>query len=135
MRPIRTDFVLRACTLSMRALIALAGALLIIAGRTNAASITAASPSLIDVKTAVAAASEGDTVVVPAGTASWTSCLMITKGVTLIGATTVTNAGTQNPTLNDATIIKDDSPVNTTTSGLIKVTLSPSQAFRLTGFT
>jgi len=135
MRPIRTDFVLRACTLSMRALIALAGALLIIAGRTNAASIIAASPSLIDVKTAVAAASEGDTVVVPAGTASWTSCLMITKGITLIGATTVTNAGTQNPTMNDATIIRDESPVNTTSSGLIKVTLSPSQAFRLTGFT
>jgi len=118
-----------------------AGAFLAIVTQTAAqtkmpATINAASPSLIDVKTAVAAASEGDIVMVPAGTASWTSCLIITKGITLMGATTVTNAGTQNPTVNDATIIKDDSPQNAPSqSGLIQTSLSPSQSFRLTGFT
>ena len=66
---------------------------------------------------------------------TWTSALLITKGITLVGATTVTNAGTQNPTVNDLTIIQDNSPLNTTQSGLIKATLSPSQSFRLTGFT
>ena len=49
-----------------------------------------ASPSYTDVTAAVASASDGDTVMVPAGTASWTSTLTITKGIALIGATTIT---------------------------------------------
>jgi hypothetical protein len=101
----------------------------------GAATINAASAALTDVTTAVAAAVDGDTVIVPAGTASWTSVLTITKGITLQGATTVTNAGTQNPTASDLTVIKDDSPLDTIQSGLIKVDLTPNQSFRLTGFT
>jgi len=58
-------------------------------------TITAASPSLADVKAAIASASPGDTVLVPAGTATWsghvpflssTTDLVLTRGIILIGA-------------------------------------------------
>ena len=48
----------------------LAALLLAISGAAQAASIDARSPSFADVSTAVAAAAKGDTVIVPAGTAS-----------------------------------------------------------------
>lgn len=48
--------------------------------------ITAASPSFADISAAISAASSGDTVRVPAGTATWYSQLNITKGINLIGA-------------------------------------------------
>lgn len=48
--------------------------------------ITAASASFADVSAAVSRAKAGDTVVVPAGTATWSSRLVITKGINLIGA-------------------------------------------------
>jgi hypothetical protein len=101
----------------------------------RAATINARSAALADVSAAIVLAKSGDTVVVPAGTASWTSALLITKGITLVGATTVTNAGTHSPTVKDLTIIKDDSPLNTKESGLIHAEPDPSQSFRLTGFT
>ena len=46
----------------------------------------AASPSLADVRAAVSAAHVGDTIIIPAGTATWTSYLTITKSVSIIGA-------------------------------------------------
>ena len=127
-------FPFRSADLCWKPLVAIAGALLA-THEVNGASINARTPALVDVQAAIALAKEGDTIVVPAGSATWSSALLITKGITLVGATTVTNAGTQNPTVNDLTTIQDNSPVNTTTSGLIKATLSPSQSFRLTGFT
>jgi hypothetical protein len=48
--------------------------------------IRAASPSYADVSAAVSAAVPGDTIIVPAGTATWSSQLVITKSVSLIGA-------------------------------------------------
>src|SRR5207249_10039345 len=66
--------------------------------------INAASPSLVDVTTAIAAAVDGDTVIVPPGTASWTSTLTLTKGITLIGQTTTNPVA---KTANDQTIILD----------------------------
>jgi PKD repeat protein len=53
---------------------------------TNANVITAASPALSDVQAAIGAANPGDTVMVPAGSATWNSNLVITKGIRLIGA-------------------------------------------------
>ena len=47
---------------------------------------TAASTSYAAVSAAVAAASAGDTVIVPAGSSTWTSTLVITKGILLQGA-------------------------------------------------
>jgi len=52
---------------------------------TYAATYKAASASYSDVSAAVFAADSGDTVVVPTGTATWDSPLIITKGLTLMG--------------------------------------------------
>jgi len=75
---------------------------------------------------------DGDTITLPAGTFSWTSSPGITKAITLQGATTVTGAGGPNPTVNDATIVKDDVSRNST---ILSVTISGNRVFRLTGIT
>ena len=54
-------------------------------GRVEATTITAGSPSRIDVITAVSSAVNGDTVIIPAGTSTWTSGLTINKAITLQG--------------------------------------------------
>lgn len=62
---------------------------LAVAGGTSvasAATITASSPSFAHVSAAVSSAVAGDTVVVPMGTATWSSTLSISKGITLKGA-------------------------------------------------
>lgn len=65
-----------------------------------AASITASSCSQSAVSAAVTAAAAGDTVVVPSGTCTWTTKLIITKGLTLKGAgvgnTTITASNGSN---------------------------------------
>jgi hypothetical protein len=104
-------------------------------GKADGAVIKAGSPSFRDVSTAVAAARDGDTVVVPAGTTSWTSTLYITKGLTIQGATTIT--GTRdNPTVNDGTVILDEIPRGTHGhSAIFQATISLGKTFRLSGFT
>src|SRR6476646_6415369 len=88
------------------------GIFLTVLGHTEATVVRAASPSRSDVGTAIATARDGDTVEVPSGTASWTSTLEITKGITIQGATTIT--GTRDdPRVSDATIIVDDVPRGT----------------------
>jgi hypothetical protein len=52
----------------------------------GAGVITAASPSYADVSAAIALANSGDTVIVPAGSATWSQQLVITKAVRIIGA-------------------------------------------------
>ena len=74
-------------------------------GTAQAATVNARSPSFADVSTAVSAAKNGDTVVVPAGTASWTKTLVISKPIWLVGQTTVNYT---NETASDQTIILDD---------------------------
>jgi hypothetical protein len=124
--------------------IALAASLTFGLGALNcaeAATITAASASFVDVSAAINSASDGDTVVVPAGTASWTSTLNITKGITLQGATTITGdhntelAGTH-MSANDQTIIVDNLPRTNGTARIILATgLVSTQKFRITGIT
>src|SRR5438128_702026 len=105
---------------------------LIVPGQARAGvTITARSVSFTDVSSAIALASEGDTVVVPAGTGSWTSSLNITKGITLRGATTVDTSTTLG-TFNDQTIIVDN---GTTWAQTVVIALTPNQVFRMTGFT
>ena len=58
-------------------------------------------------KPVIASARKVITVIVPAGTASWTKTLVISKPITLIGQTTVSYT---NETVNDRTIILDDVP-------------------------
>jgi len=52
----------------------------------EANTIEAKSVSLADVRSAIASARDGDTVTVPAGTATWTSSLNVDKHITLQGA-------------------------------------------------
>jgi len=54
--------------------------------RIKGATIEAKSVSDRDVRAAVQSASDGDTVIVPSGTTSWTTPLEITKNITLQGA-------------------------------------------------
>jgi hypothetical protein len=63
--------------------------------RSYGSTINALSPSYSDVSSAVSSASVGDTVIVPAGSATWSSQLLIQKGITLqgngIGSTVITS--------------------------------------------
>jgi hypothetical protein len=91
---------------------------------------TAASASFADVSAAVSAASAGDTVTVPAGQAVWSDPLVITKGISLVGAgigqTVITSAYASSGGIFDASFFL--------------ITHAPSspesnEAFRLSGFT
>ena len=80
-------------------------------------------------------AHDGDTITLPSGTFSWTQRINITKGITLQGATTIDGAGTSNPTVTDATIIKDNTPRSGSARGIIRITRTGSQLCRITGIT
>jgi hypothetical protein len=101
-------------------------------GDARAAMINAKSASFADVKSAVSQASEGDTVVIPAGTASWTSYLVITKGITLQGQTTTDAVAN---TANDQTIILDDVSRGGGCALISAPALTSSQSCRITGIT
>jgi hypothetical protein len=96
----------------------------------KAATINAASPSLTDVAKAVASARDGDTVIIPAGTASWTLGITVTKSITIQGQTTVNS---DNGTANDQTIILDDMLSN----NIPAIAMSPvkRKTVRVTGIT
>ncbi len=84
----------------------------------SATTRTAASAEYSDVKTQTDAAVAGDTVVIPAGTATWTSTLTITKNITLQGQTLITGDHTNvdgtshlsTMSATDVTVIRDDVP-------------------------
>lgn len=115
-------------------LVVIAGVLLAAAAHeTKGATISARSPALADVQTAISLAKDGDIVAVPAGSAHWTALLTMSKSVTLQGATTISNAGTQNASANDLTTIIDDNTSGK--AGLINVVGTPAQNIRITGFT
>jgi hypothetical protein len=105
-------------------------------GNVNAAVITAKSVAFTDVSAAVGLASDGDIVIVPAGTATWTSSLSITKNITIQGSTTVTGKR-GSFSVNDQTIILDNVPRTglNTAQAAFNVKLSSNQLFRITGFT
>ena len=101
-------------------------------------TIHALSPRYNDIMNAVSQANDGDTVVVPRGTASWTQRLEITKSITLQGQTMTFNAGTANATATDLTIIKDElpRPLPTVETGLFLADMgATNRFFRITGFT
>jgi len=96
----------------------------------QARMINAASPSVTDVRRAIASAADGDTVIVPAGTAAWSSTLTITKGITIQGQTAV-NSDTG--ICNDLTILQDNLPANSI--GFFNCTTNMGQFLRITGIT
>jgi hypothetical protein len=101
-------------------------------GTAQAATINAASPSLVDVTTAIASAVDGDTVIVPAGTASWTSGLIVTKGITLTGQTTTNPVA---KTADDQTIILDDVTRGPGGTPIIWVQGDSGKTYRVSGIT
>src|SRR5438477_5665467 len=115
-----------------RKLSALLAALLFGAsGAAQATIINAASPSYADVSSAVASAVDGDTVIVPSGSATWTSQFVISKAITLIGATTTDSVA---GTAVDATVITADMP-GTTSIPLITINSTAGKSYRISGFT
>lgn len=52
----------------------------------QAATVSARSPSQADVAKAVADANNGDTILIPAGTATWSSTLRVSKWLTFVGS-------------------------------------------------
>ncbi len=108
--------------------ILITGILLTVPTQAEGTTINAQSASLADVTSAIGSASDGDTVVLPVGTASWTSGLTITKGITLLGANA--NPG------DDLTVILDDVTRGAPSQGTaMKVKVSAGQSFRLSGIT
>jgi hypothetical protein len=89
--------------------VTLAAIIMTVGCQVSGATIGAKSASLRDVESAIGSAHEGDTVIVPAGTASWTSTLVITKGITLKGATSI-GGSISSPVVTDETIILDELP-------------------------
>jgi hypothetical protein len=77
---------------------------------------TAASASYADVNAAVSAASRGDTVLVPGGSATWSSPLSLTKGISLKGAgqtsTIITGSGVLIAIAPDATAIANEETIH-----------------------
>ncbi len=90
----------------------------------DAATVGAKSVSFADVSAAVGLAKDGDIVTIPAGTATWTSTLSITKGITLQGAGI------------DTTVIVDSVPINGFgIATVINTTLVAGKSFRVSGLT
>lgn len=108
--------------------------LFLASGVVHAKTVTALSPSLADVSRAISSAADGDTIVVPAGTASWTSSLVITKGITLQGQTTTDSAA---GTAVDKTIIQDNVTRVAGSGGnaLIRVESVLGKTYRISGLT
>jgi hypothetical protein len=107
--------------------------LLTTVGVGRAATIQASSVAYKDVSSAVALAKAGDTVVVPAGTATWTSPLTLSIGINLMGA------GTNSTFITNA--IPKVSPWGLGAEGtglemppLIYVKLAADNPFRVSGF-
>lgn len=93
----------------------------VVAGfRAQAAVINASNGSFTAVSAAVAQASAGDTVLIPAGTNSWPGILTI-SGITLAGQGA------------DKTVILDESPMADNGSPLIQLNANNSQLTRVTG--
>jgi len=91
----------------------------------NAATINATSCSQIDVQAAIDSASNGDTVMVPAGTATWTYCMEIDPMPSII----LQGAGI------DQTIIINEVPRTGWKDSPMWITSEEGSPFRITGFT
>jgi hypothetical protein len=91
--------------------------ILLLAGKSFGATITAATSSYADVNTAVnTTAARGDTVRIPSGSSTWSSTLTITKGVHLVGGsggtTTITRSADVAIQISpDATAISNDETI------------------------
>src|SRR5688572_21072380 len=88
----------------------------------QAATITAQSLSRVDVAAAIQLASDGDTINIPAGTSTWSSPVVVNKGVTLLGAGT-----------NNTHLINGTSGGQGLESPVFDIRLSSDQPVRVSG--
>jgi hypothetical protein len=109
----------------------LAALALVPCSATKAAVINATSPSLADVTAAIHSAADGDTVTIPRGTATWTSTIKISKGLTLIGQTTTDPV---HKTADDQTIISVNTGANGNTPVLV-LDSALGKSYRVSGIT
>ncbi|MBA3830920.1 MAG: hypothetical protein H0X34_03305 [Chthoniobacterales bacterium] len=102
-----------------------AGMLLFGSAHTDAAVINAKSASRTDVGAAVALANDGDTVMVPAGSATWITTLTIIKNIQIIGAGESSTVITENlPRTNNIPLFD---------ISLTHESSAPDYSFRLSG--
>jgi len=99
-------------------------------GAAQAKTITALTPSFFHVNSAIGSAVDGDTIIVPAGKATWTSKLVITKAITLMGKTTTDSVA---GTAVDQTIIQYNN--SAATPAQIYVQSVAGKSYRITGLT
>jgi hypothetical protein len=76
---------------------------------------------------------DGDTITLPTGTFTWMTGVTLTKGITLQGDTTTSNAGQREGAADDQTIILDDTPRSGSNSHLVKT--NTTEPVRVTGIT
>jgi hypothetical protein len=103
----------------------------------QAATVKAASCSSSDVQTAINTAASGDTVAVPACTAtSWTTQVLIdgTKKLTLVGATSCTGTGAA-PTSNLACVDNTNITLSVTNNYSLVVSCTATNQVDVSGFT
>jgi hypothetical protein len=98
----------------------------------QSATITAASCNAADVQAALSKAGAGSTVVVPAGTCTWSTKISwnAPANVTLRGAGSESVVGG-----GDATVIIDDLNRSSYDAGLLEINTNANGTFRLTGMT
>ena len=87
--------------------------------------IKASSCSQADVKTAINSSNDGDIIVVPEDTATWSTALIIDN----LPSVTIKGAG------NNKTMILDATPVDGTESAPLMITVKEDKPFRISGFT
>jgi hypothetical protein len=101
-------------------------AILVLLGASTAEAATYTTPTcaVADVAAAVAKATHGDTVAIPAGDCTWSTMLTVNVGITLKGAG------------EGVTIIRDNVPkIGGTASRLMTFAVNEPNRFRITGFT
>jgi len=97
-------------TIQRCALVALAASFFCCAASSQGATVVAAGVDRTSVANAISSASSGDTVSIPAGSATWSSGITITKGVTITGAGT-----------NSTQILNSQALVNGTEQSLFQI--------------
>jgi hypothetical protein len=98
----------------------------------RAKTITAASCNESDVQTALKSAAAGDTVVIPAGSCTWTSQIAYAApaNFTLLGSGNLSTVGG-----GDVTVITDNLNRSSQDSSMLQITTNASGTFRMAGIT
>ncbi len=98
-------------------------------------TITAASCSQTDVQAAINQASNGDTVIIPSGTCTWSSQVTDSVGIILQGQSVCAGSGDPNGGTSGVISCTDNTIVTWETPGGLSVNVPSGQFVNITGFT